>query len=46
MRRKDREKDYDFGLYVIDKSPYAVLSMINADDKTPYCIPVSAVRNR
>ncbi len=44
MRRKDREKDYDFGLYVIDKSPYAVLAMINADDKTPYCIPVSAVR--
>ncbi len=44
MRRKDREKDYDFGLHVIDKSQYAVLAMINADDKTPYCIPVSAVR--
>ena len=44
MRRKEREMDYDFGLYVIDKSQYAVLAMINAVDKTPYCVPVSAVR--
>lgn len=44
MRRKDHEMDYNFGLYVIDKSQYAVLSMINASDKTPYCVPVSAVR--
>ena len=44
MRRRDREMYYDFGLHVIDKSPYAVLSMINAADKTPYCVPISAAR--
>lgn len=44
MRRKDHEMDYNFGLYVIDKSQYAVLSMINASDKTPYCVPISPVR--
>ena len=34
----------DFGFYVIDKSQYAVIATVN-EDLTPYCIPVSAVRD-
>lgn len=42
MRRKDRERDRDFGLMVIDKAPYGVLSMV--DEGLPYSIPLSQVR--
>lgn len=43
MRRKDREMDREFGLKVIDKSRYGVLSMVDEDNGT-YSIPLSIVR--
>ena len=43
MLRKDREMDENFGLMVIDKSQYAVLSTVK-EDGSPYCVPVSPVR--
>lgn len=43
MRRKDREMDRDFGLEVIDKAAYAVLSVTDQHGK-PYAIPLSVVR--
>lgn len=44
MRRKDREMNREFGLEVIDKSRYGVISMINEDNE-PYGIPLSIVRD-
>ncbi len=44
MRRKDREMNREFGLKVIDKSRYGVLSLVD-DDKKPYGIPLSIVRD-
>lgn len=44
MRRKDREMDRDFGLEVIDKSIYGVLSMVDEGNE-PYAIPLSIVRD-
>lgn len=44
MRRKDRETDEAAALAVADKCEYAVLSTIN-EDGTPYCVPVSPVRD-
>ncbi|MEA4816043.1 MAG: pyridoxamine 5'-phosphate oxidase family protein [Lachnospiraceae bacterium] len=44
MRRKDREKDREFALAVVDKCEYAVLSMCLEDGK-PYCVPLSIVRD-
>lgn len=44
MRRKDRERDRDFALSVVDGCSYAVLATVN-EDNTPYCIPVSIVRD-
>lgn len=44
MRRKDREMSREFGLKVIDKSRYGVLSMIGEDNE-PYGIPLSIVRD-
>lgn len=38
MRRKDREMNREFGLEVIDKSRYGVISMIDEDNE-PYGIP-------
>lgn len=43
MRRKDRETDREFALFVVDKCDYAVLSMVTAEGE-PYCIPISIVR--
>ncbi|ADL07114.1 pyridoxamine 5'-phosphate oxidase family protein [Thermosediminibacter oceani] len=43
MRRKDREMNREFGLKVIDKSIYGVLSMV--DEGEPYGIPLSIVRD-
>lgn len=43
MRRKDREMDRDFALYVVDKCEYAVIAMTDGDN-TPYCLPVTIVR--
>lgn len=44
MRRKDREMDKDFALYVTDKCEYAHMAMITPDGK-PYCVPISIVRD-
>lgn len=44
MRRKDREMDKDFALFVADKCEYAVLSLITPEGK-PYAIPLSVVRD-
>lgn len=44
MRRKDREMNREFGIEVIDKSTYGVVSMIDEDNK-PYGIPLSIVRD-
>lgn len=44
MRRKDREMNRDFGIEVIDKSDYGVVSMIDENNE-PYSIPLSIVRD-
>ncbi|MGD9570166.1 MAG: pyridoxamine 5'-phosphate oxidase family protein [Sedimentibacter sp.] len=44
MRRRDREMGREFGLEVIDKSSYGVVSMIDEDNE-PYGIPLSIVRD-
>ncbi len=44
MRRKDRAMNKEFGLKLIDKSDYGVISMIDNDDK-PYSLPLSIVRD-
>lgn len=42
MRRHDREMSREFGLEVIDKSQYGILSCV--DDKGVFAIPLSLVR--
>lgn len=42
MRRKDREMDKNFALYVADKCEWAALSLVDGDK--PYCVPVTIVR--
>ena len=44
MRREDREMDKNFAFYVTDKCEYAVIAMTD-DDKKPYCLPVTIVRD-
>ena len=44
MRRKDREMDRDFGLKIIDKARYGILSMIDEEGQA-YGIPLSIVRD-
>ena len=44
MRRKDREQPREFALEVVDACPYAVLATVNVDG-TPYCVPVTIVRD-
>ena len=43
MRRKDRKMSKEFGMKLIDKARYGVLSMI--DGEKPYGIPLSIVRD-
>lgn len=43
MRRKDREMDRDFGLYVIDQARFAVLTTTDKEGRA-YAIPVSPAR--
>lgn len=43
MRRKDREMDRKFGLYVMDKARFAVLTTIG-EDGLAYSVPVSHAR--
>ncbi len=44
IRRKDRERDRAFALAVVDTCEWAVLSMIDPQQK-PYGVPVSIVRD-
>jgi len=41
MRRKDRERDREFGLAVIDSCEYGTLA---SQGEEPYCLPLSLVR--
>ena len=41
MRRKDRERDFEFGLKVIDECEYGTVAIQGAE---PYCLPLSIVR--
>ena len=43
MRRKEREMDKEFGMDIIDKSRYGVLSMVDGD--LPYGVPLSIARD-
>lgn len=45
MRRKDREMGKEFGLKLIDKSQYGLVSMIEENNK-PYGVPLSIVRDK
>ena len=38
MRRRDREMGREFGLEIIDRSKYGILSMVD-ENKEPYGIP-------
>lgn len=44
MRRRDREMSEAFGLGIIDKSRYGVLSMVDRDGK-PFGLPLSIARD-
>ncbi|MDO5036676.1 MAG: pyridoxamine 5'-phosphate oxidase family protein [Tissierellia bacterium] len=44
MRRKDREMSRDFGLDLIDRVPYGVLSLVDEDRDRAYSLPLSLVR--
>lgn len=44
MRRKDREMSREFGIEVIDKSSYGVVSVIDENNE-PYGMPLSIVRD-
>lgn len=44
MRRKDREMSREFGLKIIDKARFGVLSMVS-EDGMPYGVPLSIVRD-
>lgn len=41
MRRKDRERDRNFGLAVIDECEYGTVAI---QGEEPYCLPLSLVR--
>lgn len=43
MRRKDREMSVEFGIDIIDKSRYGVLSLV--DENEPYGMPLSIIRD-
>lgn len=43
MRRKDREMDMNFAYSILDKAEFGSLATLN-EDGSPYCIPVSTVR--
>lgn len=44
MRRKDREMNKEYGLQLIDRSNYGVVSMVDSKNK-PYSLPLSIVRD-
>lgn len=44
MRRKDRQRDEIFAMEIVDQCAYAVLSMVDPDNKA-YAVPLSIVRD-
>jgi len=44
MRRKDRQRDEDFSLALIDGCTHGVMA-VNTGEDTPYCLPLSFVRD-
>jgi nitroimidazol reductase NimA-like FMN-containing flavoprotein (pyridoxamine 5'-phosphate oxidase superfamily) len=44
MLRKDREMPAELALSIVDKCEYAALATVN-EDGSPYCIPISIVRD-
>lgn len=44
MRRKDREMNKEYGLKLVDRSDYGVVSMVDSDNR-PYSLPLSIVRD-
>lgn len=44
MRRKDREMSREFGIEVIDRAGYGIVSMIDEENE-PYGVPLSIVRD-
>ena len=44
MRRKDRQRDEIFAMEIMDQCAYAVLSMVDPDNKA-YAVPLSIVRD-
>ena len=44
MRRKDREMSAEFGLSVIDKAQFGVLSLVNMENEV-YSLPLSIARD-
>lgn len=44
MRRKDREMSAEFGIEIIDKARYGIVSMVD-EENNPYSIPLSIVRD-
>lgn len=43
MRRKDRERDEEFAIEVVDSAPYGVVSFVDEKGE-PYCVQLSLVR--
>ena len=43
MRRKDRARDEDFSLALMDRCSHGVVALTTGED-TPYCLPLSLVR--
>lgn len=43
MRRKDREMDWEFGLSVIDKARFAIMTLVD-EHNSAYSIPISPSR--
>lgn len=43
MRRKDRARDRDFSLALIDRCTHGVMALSTGED-VPYCLPLSLVR--
>lgn len=45
MRRKDREMSREFGMEVIDRATYGIVSVIDNETNLPYSIPLSIARH-
>ncbi|MEW8974310.1 MAG: pyridoxamine 5'-phosphate oxidase family protein [Tissierellaceae bacterium] len=45
MRRRDREMNREFGIEVIDRATYGIVSVIDNEANLPYSIPLSVARD-